>query len=212
MRSALRSATSAVFYKSIPKAPKLLYLLSGIVLGKTFSDSLKAQANTKVRMGNIKIGGPWSMLDTEGNTLTDQDFKGSYLVYYFGFARCPDVCPRNLVRLSGAIDILKQRGVNEVKYLFVSLDPESDTPESVKEFVNRYSENIKGAICPEEGLSSLLKNFKLYRKKFYQGDDYMIDHTSYMFLFDKQGNFVNILGENLSEEELADVIEKHVKG
>jgi protein SCO1/2 len=172
----------------------------------------KQQKKPSVKiLGNAKIGGSWSALNSEGKVVNDSEFLGNYLVFYFGFTRCPDVCPASLQKLSSAIDILKGKGIKNVKYLFISLDANRDTPEMVKKYAELFHPDIVPLVVREEDLTEFLKNFKLYSRKVLNENDYMLDHTTYMYLFDHQGKFVNILGANLSFDELAETIERHIK-
>lgn len=162
-------------------------------------------------LGEAKIGGPWSALNKEGSVLTDADFRNSYLVFYFGFTRCPDICPASLQKLSSAINLLKERGVKSVRFLFVSLDVGRDTPELVDKYTKIFHNDIEPLVVREQDLTNFLKTFKLYSRKVLNDNDYMLDHTTYMYLFDKGGKFVNVLGANLNYEELANVIHEHIK-
>ena len=162
-------------------------------------------------LGDAKIGGPWSALDGEGKVITNSDYLGNHIVFYFGFTRCPDVCPASLQKLSSAIDILKTKGISKVKFLFVSLDVNRDTPEIVKKYTEVFHKDIVPLVVREQDLTEFLKNFKLYSRKVLNENDYMLDHTTYMYLFNGEGKFVNILGANLSYDELAEIIEKHIK-
>lgn len=161
-------------------------------------------------LGDAKIGGPWSALNSQGQLVTQDDFKGSYQVFYFGFTRCPDVCPASLQKLASAINMLKSQGVKNVKFLFISLDVNRDTPEMVKKYAEIFHEDIVPLVVREEDLTEFLKTFKLYSRRVLNENDYMLDHTTYMYLFDKEGRFLNILGANLSHDELVEVVTSHI--
>jgi len=197
-----------LFYGAAGLLVFMMFYLNYII--KTPKSTEQKKPTVKV-IGEAKIGGPWTMLDSQGNLVSDTDFRDKYVVYYFGFTRCPDVCPASLTKLASAIDILKQRGINNVEFLFVSLDPEKDTPEKVGKYAGVFHEGIRGLLVPQEDLPVFLKNFKLYSRKVYEGEEYMLDHTTYMYLFDKNGKFVNVLGANLNFEELADTIQEHMQ-
>ena len=164
-------------------------------------------------MGEAKIGGAWSLINGKGKIVTDQDYLGKFIIYYFGFCKCPDICPASLQKLSSAIDILKKNGkADDVAFLFVSLDPDRDTPELVERYTKAFHEKIDGLIVPNEMMQTFTTNYKIYAKKM-EGetqDDYNIDHTSYMYIFDKTGKFMNVLGANLNFAELAESIEDHM--
>jgi protein SCO1 len=159
--------------------------------------------------GVAKIGGNWAALNKKGELVTNKDYNGYYTVYYFGFTKCPDVCPASLQKLSQAINLLKEN--KNIRYLFISLDAERDTPELVEKYAKIFHEDIEPLVVREEDLTEFLKTFKLYSRKVINESDYMLDHTTYMYLFDKSGTFVNVLGSNLNHEELAETILDHIK-
>lgn len=198
--------------------PGLFYSIAGGLVGLMvyFQYMLKTPQQTVSKpivhvMGEAQIGGPWSALDSSGHAVSDTDFLGKFVVYYFGFTRCPDVCPASLQKLGKAIEILKVQKVRNVEFLFVSLDPEKDSPKKVGEYAAVFHSEIKGVLVPENVLSEFLKTFKLYARKVYAEGEYMIDHTTYMYLFDTHGKFLNVLGANLSHDELAEKISEHIK-
>lgn len=162
-------------------------------------------------IGEANIGGAWELNNTKGEKVHDVDLHGNYIVYYFGFTKCPDICPISLQKLSSAIDILNAKGYKNIKYLFVSLDPERDSPDLIEKYTKVFHEDLIGLSPAIEDLTKFLKIFKLYSRKVYEGDDYMLDHTTYMYFFDKNGKFINVLGANLNYEELAENIEDHIK-
>ena len=162
-------------------------------------------------LGEAKIGGDWTALDSSGKSVTNKEFLGNYIVFYFGFTRCPDICPASLQKLASAIDMLKGKKVKDIQYLFISLDVGRDTPEIVKKYGKVFHDDIQSFVVKEHDLTDFLKTFKLYSRKVLNENDYMLDHTSYMYLFDKNGKFVNVLGANLNSEELAQIIYDHIQ-
>lgn len=171
------------------------------------------QAKPTVRiLGEAQIGGAWSAINSQGKPVSDKDYQNNYIIYYFGFTKCPDICPASLQKLGSAIDLLKKRGFENIKYLFVSLDPERDTPEVVAKYTNVFHKELEGLVVPLDSLEKFKKTFRLYARKVpSEENDYLLDHTTYMYLFNKAGKFVNVLGANLNYEELADIIQDHIK-
>ena len=149
-------------------------------------------------------------MNSKGEVVTNSEFLNDFVVFYFGFTKCPDVCPASLQKLASAIDILKKKKVNNIRYLFISLDAGRDTPELVTKYAKVFHEDIEPLVVREQDLTEFLKTFKLYSRKVLNENDYMLDHTTYMYLFDTKGKFVNVLGSNLNFEELADTIEEHI--
>jgi protein SCO1/2 len=159
-------------------------------------------------VGEAVIGGPWTILNSEGSEVSDTDYHGKYLVLYFGFTKCPDVCPSSLKKLASAIEILqKSKGINKLAFAFISLDPERDSPALVDKYVKVFSPHIEGLVVPEAKVQNFTQTFRLYNRKVPSDDGgYTLDHTTYMYLMDPQGKFVNVLGASLSYDELAEAI------
>lgn len=177
---------------------------------------LKAPKNTQKKpavkiLGDAKIGGPWTALNSQSQLVSEKDFKGNFQIFYFGFTRCPDVCPASLQKLASAIDILKSKGIKNTKFFFVSLDVNRDTPELVQKYAEVFHKDLIPLIVREQDLTEFLKTFKLYSRKVLNENDYMLDHTTYMYLFDQEGKFLNILGANLNYDELAQIIESSIR-
>ena len=160
----------------------------------------------------VDIGGEWTLLDTEGNQLSSKDLRGTYYVMYFGFARCPDICPNFLARMSQALRILRQMPDSRyirLKVLFVSVDPERDSPRNLKKFLDFFDPVIIGLSARSSDdfmLKECMSKFKVYANRISINDkksEYMIDHTSLGYLMDDQNRLAMIIGPNLTGEQIA---------
>jgi protein SCO1/2 len=200
--------------------PGLFYAAGGALIFMMFYlqyltklPQTKEQAKPTVRiLGEAQIGGAWTAINSKGKEVSDKDLLGSYIIYYFGFTKCPDICPASLQKLASAMELLKKRGYENIKYLFVSLDPERDTPEMISNYTKVFHQELEGLVVPLDKLDGFKKTFRLYARKVpNEESEYLLDHTTYMYLFDKNGKFVNVLGANLNNEELADIIQEHIK-
>lgn len=198
----------ALFYGMAMLLIFLMYYLQFII-----NNPKKPQNNSQTVkiLGEAKIGGKWSALNSKGELVTNTDFKDSYVVYYFGFTRCPDICPASMQKLAAAIDLLKEKKVKNVRALFISLDAGRDSPDAVGKYAKLFHDDIEALVVRQEDLTEFLKTFKLYSRKVLNDNDYMLDHTTYMYLFDKNEKFINVIGANLNYEELAEKIEAHIK-
>tara|TARA_X000000368_G_scaffold334852_1_gene272326 strand:- start:3158 stop:3724 length:567 start_codon:yes stop_codon:yes gene_type:complete len=114
------------------------------------------------------------------------NFKDTVIAIFFGFANCPDICPTTMLELK---KIKSQLGKNsqELTVLFISLDPERDTPELLRKYITSFHSSFIGLTGSEEDIIKIAKQFKVYRKKVIQDDTYTIDHSSGLYLIDKQG-------------------------
>lgn len=137
------------------------------------------------------IGGPFALTDTKGNTVTDETLKGQPFAIFFGFTRCPDVCPTTLNDLS---QLHAQLGENAQKLniVFVSVDPEQDQPEDIGQYLTLFDAPIIGLTGTEEQLRQITSAYRVVYEKVPLddgGSTYTIDHTATVFLVDANGNF-----------------------
>jgi protein SCO1/2 len=146
------------------------------------------------------IGGPFRLVSQDGKPVTEADFKGAPTLLFFGYTHCPDVCPTTLFEIS---EILKKVGESKkVAAVFVTVDPERDTPEVMKEYVSNFDKRILGLTGDRASVDAMLKAYRVYSKKVPgTGDDYSMDHSAIVYLMDKQMRFVNAL--NLQQPEVA---------
>jgi protein SCO1/2 len=136
------------------------------------------------------IGGSFRLTDQNGKTITDQDLKGRPFLVFFGFTHCPEVCPTALFDIS---EVLERLGPDAAKVnaLFVTVDPERDTPEKLKEYLSSFNPRLIGVGGDAEALAAVAKAYRVYYKKVPLKDgDYTMDHTAIVYLMDKNGQFV----------------------
>ncbi|MGX7742156.1 SCO family protein [Rhodopseudomonas parapalustris] len=136
------------------------------------------------------IGGPFRLTDQNGQIVTEQNMKGKPTLIFFGFTRCPDVCPTSLFELSQVLAALGP-DADRVNAYFVSVDPERDTPASMKDYLSSFDPHLKGLVGTPEATAKIEKGYRVYAKKVPLKDgDYTMDHTALIYLMDKFGNFV----------------------
>jgi protein SCO1/2 len=135
------------------------------------------------------IGGPFHLASANGGEVTDADFKGHPFLVYFGYTHCPDICPAELFQIS---QVLKAMGDDKrIKALFITVDPERDTPAVLKEYLSSFDPGIIGLSGTRQEIDAVEKAYRVYaRKAPEQGGDYTMDHTAIIYLMDKQGRFV----------------------
>lgn len=156
---------------------------------------------------NVSIGGSWSLTNSKGETETDQSYKGQFVVYYFGYTNCPEVCPTSLRKMAKAIDLLKAKNRNPA-FLFISIDPERDSPDLVGRYTKLFHNDIHALVVPVPSLPQFLKQFKLFSTKMPTEGGYNLDHTNYMYLMSPEGKLLTVLGYDLTAEALAARIEQ----
>ena len=131
-------------------------------------------------------GGPFTLTDITGKTITDRSYRGKYLLLYFGYTWCPDVCPATMATITEALDELGEKAA-QIQPVFVSLDPARDTPAVLADYVSHYSPRWQGLTGTPEQLTVIEKEFHVYVAKHATGpkpDDYIMDHSSIVYLMD----------------------------
>ena len=137
------------------------------------------------------IGGPFSLTDQNGRTVTDRDLKGQPFLVFFGFTHCPDVCPTALFEVS---EIMRALGpdADRVRVLFVTVDPERDTPASLKDYLSSFDPHLSALTGDPEAVAAVAKAYRVYYKKVPLSEGgYTMDHTAIVYLMNKDGKFVS---------------------
>ena len=151
----------------------------------------------------VSIGGPFSLTAGDGRTVTDRDLRGAPYLVFFGFTHCPDVCPTKLFQLSETFRAMGDKG-KTVRALFVTVDPERDTPEIMKSYVSSFDEHIVGLTGSREAIDKVVRDFRAYAKKVPTKDgDYTMEHTSLVYLMGKDGQFIGAFNLERPPEEAA---------
>ena len=136
------------------------------------------------------VGGPFKLIDQNGRTVTEQDMKGKPFLVFFGFTHCPDVCPTTLFDIS---EVLRKLGpdADRAAALFVTVDPERDTPEVMKNYLSSFDPHLRGLTGEEAAVDGVIRAYRAYAKKVPNPDgSYSMDHTALVYLMDKEGRFV----------------------
>lgn len=155
------------------------------------------------------IGGSFTLVNAEGETVTDEDVLAKPALIYFGYTFCPDVCPFDMARNAQAASILAERGL-DVTPVFISIDPERDTPEVVGDFAFYMGENVMGLTGSPEQTDAASKAYRTYYKKHEaEGDDpfYLVDHSTFTYLMLPDTGFADFFRRETSPEEMADRVQ-----
>lgn len=140
--------------------------------------------------GQALIGGPFELIDQTGVTRTDKDFRGKYMLVYFGFTHCPDICPTELQAMTEALAALGD-DARKVQPLFVTVDPARDTPELLKTYVANFDKRLIGLTGSPEAVAKAAKIYRVYyAKRLGSGpNDYTMDHSSFVYLMGPDGRY-----------------------
>ncbi len=136
------------------------------------------------------IGGPFSLTDQAGQTVTEKNLQGRPTLIFFGYTHCPDVCPTALFEMS---EVLRAMGsdADRVNAYFISVDPERDTSAVMKEYLASFDPHLRGLTGNPETVAKVLSEYRVYAKKIPLKDgDYTMDHTALIYLMDRDGKFV----------------------
>ncbi|ADZ71725.1 SCO family protein [Polymorphum gilvum] len=146
------------------------------------------------------IGGPFTLVAGDGRTVTDAEFKGKPTLYYFGFTFCPDVCPTTLSDMQGWITALGA-DADKLNYAFVTVDPERDTPEVIRDYVAAFDPRIVPLSGTEAQIADMIRTYRVYAKKVPLDDGgYTMDHSAAVFLMNKDNRFVGTIAYGEAEE------------
>jgi protein SCO1/2 len=153
--------------------------------------------------GAAAIGGPFSLTDQNGRTVTDKDLRGHPFLVFFGFTHCPDVCPTSLFEIS---EVLGKLGpdAQKVSAVFVTIDPERDTPAAMKDYLSSFNPRFVGLTGDPAAIAAVAKEYRVYVKKVpLDNGDYTMDHTALVYLMDKDGRFVTPFNLKRTPEDAA---------
>jgi protein SCO1/2 len=164
-----------------------------------------------------EVGGPFSLTDHTGKAVTEKDYAGKYLLAFFGFTYCPDICPTELQTAVSALDLLGPEKSARVQPLFITIDPERDTPEVLATYVQQFSDTLVGLTGTQEQIAAVAHAYKVYygRAKAEDADEasdeYMMDHTSFLYLMGPDGKFIKVFPAGTSVDDLAKALSENVK-
>jgi protein SCO1/2 len=156
------------------------------------------------------IGGPFQLTDQHGRTVTEKDLKGKPTLIFFGYTHCPDVCPTSLFEIS---EVLRAMGkdADRVNAYFISVDPERDTPATMKDYLSSFDPRLEGLSGDPAETAKVLISYRVYAKKIPTKDgDYTMDHTALIYLMDRDGKFVSPFNLKRTPEEAAAELKRYL--
>jgi protein SCO1/2 len=159
----------------------------------------------------VDYGRTLELADVSGKTRRMEEFRGQVVVLFFGFTQCPDVCPTTLAQVAGAV---KKLGADaeKVRTLFVTVDPERDTPQALAQYVATFDPRIVALRGDLEATRKVAKEFKIYFEKRKQGDTYTVDHSAQTYVIDPQGRLRLLVRHERIAEDLPHDLQVLLKG
>ena len=156
------------------------------------------------------IGGPFQLVNGDGKPVTDKDFRGKYMLVYFGYTFCPDVCPTTLTAVADAMDRLGP-AASRIRPVFITVDPKRDTPAVVKQYAGAFGNTITGLTGTPEEIAKVAREYRVYYAEHRTGpgpDDYSMDHSSILYLVGPDGSFIAPIRADQSGTEMAAALRK----
>lgn len=159
------------------------------------------------------IGGPFTLVNQDGKTVSDTDFRGKYMLIYFGYTFCPDVCPTSLARNADALKLLGDKAA-KVQPILITVDPERDTPETLKPYVAAFGPNLVGLTGTAEQIAQVARAYRVFYGKAPAAagsDAYLMDHSSFTYLVAPDGHFLRFFGHTTKPQEMATELAQAIK-
>lgn len=159
------------------------------------------------------IQADFTLVDGNGKTVTAKDFSGRYLLVYFGFTHCPDICPTSLLLMRNALEKIGSKA-SKIQPLFITVDPERDTPKAIRDYTANFSSSIVGLTGTPEQIKYAADSFKVYYSKM---DDtrsamgYVVDHSGFIYLMGPNGKYLAHFPFNAPEQQLIEGLKRYVR-
>ncbi len=181
----------------------LLAVAAGLLLYTPLGRQLWQGENSA---GEALIGGPFRLIDQNGQARTDADFHGQFLLVYFGYSNCPDACPTTLQMFTTALDKLGP-DASKVTPIFITVDPDRDTPQVLKAYAANFTPRLVALSGSAADIAAAAKVYRIYYKKVGEGADYSMDHTALVYLVGPDGRYI----AHYSTETTADDLVKDLR-
>ena len=159
--------------------------------------------------GGSAIGGPFALTAADGRTVTDADLKGRPFLVFFGYTHCPDLCPATLAEISAVFKALG--GDAKVAALFVTIDPQRDTPAAIKAYLESFDPRIIGLVGDAAQIQAIARDYRVYfKKREGENGDYAMDHTGVVYLMDKRGHFAGAFNLDRPAQQAASELAQYL--
>jgi len=199
------------------RAKIIVSILAGLVIGGLAAVVVFPEARDKLfgqlaptTSGKALIGGPFTLTDQNGKKVTDQDFRGRSMLVFFGFTHCPDICPAGLQLISAALAKLGPKAAN-VTPVFISVDPQRDTPETLATYVKNFDDRIVGLTGTPEEIAAVARAYRVFYEKTPNESnpaEYGMNHTSIIYLMGPDGTYVAHFTPMTSVDQMVEKLDK----
>jgi protein SCO1/2 len=183
----------------------ILVVAAGVLLALALRETPRGAAGTALASA---IGGPFHLIDQNGKPVSDTDLKGKWQLVFFGYTHCPDACPTALNEISLALDRLGMKR-DEVEVVFITVDPERDTPDALKSYVQSFDAPIIALTGTPDAVAQAAKAYRVFYAKHPRGDgDYDMDHSALIYVMNPEGRFTATFTPDSSADAIAQRLEK----
>lgn len=195
----------------------LVIITSLFILNKF--PTISKPLNSPVTKDNIvnkttaDIGGAFSLIDTKGEIVKNTDFRGKFMLVYFGFTYCPDICPTTLFTISQSLNELGDKAKNVVP-IFITIDPDRDDRSQLESYMTHFNKNIIALTGSKKQIADVANKYKVYFAKANHNkneDEYLINHSGFVYLMDKNGKYITHFNQSTKPEEITRSILKVLK-
>jgi len=198
----------------MPSRLKVLYSVAAVIIAiavGTYALMMTPSVIKEISIGEALVGGPFSLTDQSGRRVTEKDFGGKFMLVYFGYTFCPDVCPTELQVMMAALDTIGAKA-ERITPVFITIDPARDTVETIKSYVENFGPRLVGLTGTADEIAAAAQAYRVYYEK--AGDvsspDYLMDHSSIIYLMDPNGKFIKHFTYTTDAAKLADDLSEAV--
>jgi protein SCO1/2 len=195
------------------RALMIIALVAALGLAAGAALFWRIEAPTTGSHTQADVGGPFELVNQDGQTVDQSILEGRWSIVFFGFTYCPDICPATLQSVSAAQAQLGPMA-DELQTVFISVDPERDTPEQLKTYLSldAFPDGVIGLTGSPEQIEQVAKSYYVFYRKSGEGPDYTIDHSTAAYLMDPKGRFNRVLAYGIAPDEMARLIREAMAG
>lgn len=173
---------------------------------------LQSWQEAKKSLSKPLVGGPFNLINQDGKPFTERNLLGQFSLIYFGFTLCPDICPDELDKMAEVLDVVN-KNKKQIYPIFITCDPARDTPKALKDYLAEFHSDIIGLTGSKEDIEKACKAYSVYVSSpstTDESEDYLVDHSTFFYLMDPEGKFLDMFGRHDSAETITMNIKRHV--
>lgn len=204
----------AFTWKSFFVSGALVSVFAGVMYYLKTEKMKQLEKQRKSALGEASLGGYFDLIDQDGKRFTSHDLEGKWVLLYFGFTHCPDVCPDELEKLVKAIDIIESnKNADRIQPLFITVDPERDDVKAVREYIQEFSPKLIGLTGTKEQVDKATRSYRVYYSAGPRDhdNDYIVDHTIITYLINPEGALTDYYGQTKTAEDVSNGVLNSMK-